>query len=68
MNEAKYIVCYGTDVVELACNDMSKEEAVELSQSFIKAGKKNVRVRMQDPINPMFPLHFDAESFDESNH
>lgn len=67
MSEAKYIVCYGTDVVELACNDMTKQEAEELSDQMIKMGKKNVRIRLQDPTHPLFPLNFDAESTDEAN-
>lgn len=61
MSEQKYIVCYGTEIVELACNDMTREEAEELGQRLVAIGKKNVRIRLQDPIHPKFPLNFDAE-------
>lgn len=59
--EDKYLVTYGVEVVELYCNDMSKEEAQEMAQICIAKGYKNVRIRKEDPIHPTWPANFDAE-------
>ncbi len=58
---SKYLVCYGEKVVELHNNNLSKDEAKHVANSLIAKGYKNVRVRMEDPTHPTWPLHFDDE-------
>ena len=56
-----YLVSYGDKVVELHKHNLSKEEAKYVAQGLIAKGYKNVRVRMEDPTHPTWPLHFDDE-------
>ena len=56
-----YLVCSGDKVVELHNHNLSKDEAKHVAQSLIARGHKNVRVRMEDPTHPTWPLHFDDE-------
>ena len=58
---SKYLVCYGEKVVELHNHNLSKDEAKHVANSLIVKGYKNVRVRMEDPTHPTWPLHFDDE-------
>lgn len=57
----KFLVCYGEKVVELHKADLSKDDAMAEAHNLIKSGYKNVRVRMEDPNHPTWPLHFDNE-------
>ncbi len=57
----KFLVCSGDTVVELHNHNLSKDEAKHVAQSLIARGHKNVRVRMEDPTPPTWPLHFDDE-------
>jgi hypothetical protein len=56
-----YIVCHGEKVVELHKHGLSKEEAEMEASKLMGQGYKNVRVRMEDPIHPSWPLNFDAQ-------
>jgi hypothetical protein len=57
----KFLVTYGEKVVELHNNNLSKDEAKHVANALIAKGYKNVRVRMEDPTHPTWPLHFDDE-------
>jgi hypothetical protein len=56
-----YIVCHGENVVELDRFGLSKEEANQEAQRLMANGYKNVRVRLEDPLHPSWPLNFDAQ-------
>lgn len=56
-----YIVCHGDKVVELDRFGLSKEEAGLEAHKLMGQGYKNVRVRLEDPIHPSWPLNFDAQ-------
>jgi hypothetical protein len=56
-----YIVCHGDKIVELDRFGMSKEDANQEAQRLMAYGHKNVRVRLEDPIHPSWPLNFDAQ-------
>jgi len=56
-----YIVCRGEKIVELHAFGLSKEEAILESEKLTGQGYKNVRVRMEDPVHPTWPLNFDAQ-------
>jgi hypothetical protein len=56
-----YIVCHGEKIVELDRFGMSKEEANQEAQRLMAHGYKNVRVRLEDPLHPSWPLNFDAQ-------
>ena len=58
---SKYLVCSGDKVVELHSHNLSKDEAKHVANSLIARNHKNVRVRMEDPNHPTWPLHFDDE-------
>ena len=58
---SKYLVCSGDKVVELHSHNLSKDEAKHVANSLIARNHKNVRVRMEDPAHPTWPLHFDDE-------
>jgi hypothetical protein len=58
---SKYLVCSGEKVVELHSYNLSKDEAKHVANALIVKGYKNVRVRMEDPTHPTWPLHFDDE-------
>lgn len=58
---SKFLVCSGEKVVELHNHNLSKDEAKHVANSLIARGNKNVRVRMEDPTHPTWPLHFDHE-------
>lgn len=58
----KYLVCYGTNNVELYAHGLSLENANVEADMACRSGKKNVRIREEDPIHSTWPLHFDAES------
>lgn len=58
---ATYLVCYGNDKVELHKAGLTLEEANIEADLIGQKGKKNVRIRMEDPSHPTWPLHFDAE-------
>jgi hypothetical protein len=56
----KYLVCYGDEVVELAASGLSKSKAIEKAQEVGgRSGVYNVRVRLEDPLHPSWPLNFD---------
>jgi hypothetical protein len=57
----KFLVTHGEKVVELHNNNLSKDEAKHVANALIAKGYKNVRVRMEDPTHPTWPLHFDDE-------
>jgi hypothetical protein len=54
-------VCHGEKIVELDRFGMSKEEANQEAQRLMAHGYKNVRVRLEDPLHPSWPLNFDAQ-------
>jgi hypothetical protein len=56
-----YIVCHGENVVELDRFGLSKEEANQEASKLMGQGYKNVRVRLEDPLYPSWPLNFDAQ-------
>jgi len=56
-----FLVCYGEKVVELHKAGLDKEAAELESQKLIGFGYKNVRVRMEDPHHPTWPLNFDLQ-------
>jgi hypothetical protein len=58
---SKYLVCSGDKVVELHSHNLSKDEAKHVANSLVARNYKNVRVRMEDPAHPTWPLHFDDE-------
>jgi hypothetical protein len=55
-----YIVSHGEKVVELHGFGLSHEAASIQADQLTKAGKRNVRIRLEDPIHPSWPLNFDA--------
>ena len=56
-----YIVSHGEKVVELHAFGLSHEEATLQTDQLIRAGKRNVRIRLEDPVHPSWPLNFDAQ-------
>ena len=56
-----YIVSHGDKVVELHGFGLSHEEATLQSDQLTRAGKRNVRIRLEDPVHPSWPLNFDAQ-------
>jgi hypothetical protein len=56
-----YIVCHGENVVELDRFGLSKEEANQEASKLMGQGYKNVRIRLEDPLYPSWPLNFDAQ-------
>jgi hypothetical protein len=56
-----FIVCHGDKVVELHGFGLSHEEATLQSDQLTRAGKRNVRIRLEDPVHPSWPLNFDAQ-------
>jgi hypothetical protein len=56
-----FIVCYGDKVVELEAHGLSKEEATIESERLTGQGYNNVRIRLEDPVHPTWPLNFDAQ-------
>lgn len=56
-----FIVCYGDKVVELHGFGLSHEEATLQSDQLTRAGKRNVRIRLEDPVHLSWPLNFDAQ-------
>jgi hypothetical protein len=56
-----FIVCYGDKVVELHASGLSKEEATFESEKLTGQGRNNVRIRLEDPVHPSWPLNFDAQ-------
>ena len=60
-NKKTFIVCRGDKVVELCGYGLSKEEAETEANKLMGQGYKNVRVRMEDPVHPTWPLNFDAQ-------
>jgi hypothetical protein len=56
-----FIVCHGDKVVELHGFGLSHEEATFQSDQLTRAWKRNVRIRLEDPIHPSWPLNFDAQ-------
>jgi hypothetical protein len=56
-----FIVCYGDKVVELHAYGLSKEEATLESEKLTGQGRNNVRIRLEDPVYPSWPLNFDAQ-------
>ena len=63
----KYLVCYGDEVVELAASGLSKSKAIEKAQEVGgRSGVYNVRVRLEDPLHPSWPLNFDLREKEET--
>jgi hypothetical protein len=60
-NKKTFIVCRGEKIVELCGHGLSKEEAEMEASKLVGQGYKNVRVRMEDPVHPTWPLNFDAQ-------
>jgi hypothetical protein len=56
-----FIVCYGDKVVELYASGLSKEEATIESEKLTGQGHNNVRIRLEDPVHPSWPLNFDMQ-------
>lgn len=56
-----FLICYGEDVVELHKAGMTKENATLEAHKLMGQGYKNVRVRMEDPHHPTWPLNFDLQ-------
>jgi hypothetical protein len=56
-----FIVSHGDKVVELHGFGLSHEEATLQSDQLTRAGKRNVRIRLEDPVHPSWPLNFDAQ-------
>lgn len=56
-----FLVCYGEKVVELYKAGLDKEAAELDANKLIGSGYKNVRVRMEDPHHPTWPLNFDLQ-------
>ena len=56
-----FIVSYGEKVVELHRYGLSHEEAQMEAGKLTVWGHKNVRIRLEDPIHPSWPLNFDAQ-------
>lgn len=56
-----FIVSHGDKVVELHAFGLSHEEATLQSDQLTRSGKRNVRIRLEDPIHPSWPLNFDAQ-------
>lgn len=56
-----FIVSYGDKVVELHAFKLSHEEATLQSDQLTRSGKRNVRIRLEDPVHPSWPLNFDAQ-------
>jgi hypothetical protein len=59
--EKTYIVSYGDKVVELHASGLGKEEATLESEKLAGIGYNNVRIRLEDPVHPTWPLNFDAQ-------
>jgi hypothetical protein len=59
--EKTYIVSHGDKVVELHASGLSKEEATLESEKLAGQGCNNVRIRLEDPVHPTWPLNFDAQ-------
>ena len=58
--EKTFIVSHGEKVVELHAFGLSHEEATFQADKLAKSGKRNVRIRLEDPIHPTWPFNFDA--------
>jgi hypothetical protein len=56
-----FIVCHGDKVVELHASGLSKEEAAIESEKLTGQGYNNVRIRLEDPVHPTWPLNFDVQ-------
>ena len=56
-----FIVCYGDKIVELHAFGLSHEEATLQANQLISCGSRNVRIRLEDPVHPSWPLNFDAQ-------
>jgi hypothetical protein len=56
-----FLVCYGEKVVELHKSGLEKEAAELEANKLMGQGYKNVRVRMEDPHHPTWPLNFDLQ-------
>ena len=63
MSDSKktFLVCHGDKVVELHAFGLSHEAATQQSDQLTRAGKRNVRIRLEDPVHPSWPLNFDAQ-------
>ena len=59
--EKTFIVSHGDKVVELHAFGLSHEEATFQAERLAGSGKRNVRVRLEDPVHPSWPLNFDAQ-------
>ena len=57
----KYLVCSGEKVVELHAFGLEKDAAQLEASKLIGQRHKNVRVRMEDPNHPSWPLNFDMQ-------
>ena len=63
----KYLVCYGDEVVELVASGLSKNKAIEKAQEVGgREGVYHVRVRLEDPLHPTWPLNFDLREKEET--
>jgi hypothetical protein len=56
-----FLVCYGEKVVELYKAGLDKGAAELEAHKLMGQGYKNVRVRMEDPHYPTWPLNFDLQ-------
>jgi len=63
MSDSKktFIVSHGEKVVELHSFGLSHEVASAEVDRLTKEGKYNVRIRLEDPVHPSWPLNFDAQ-------
>jgi hypothetical protein len=56
-----FLICYGEDVVELHKAGLDKDAATLEAHKLMGQGYKNVRIRMEDPHYPTWPLNFDMQ-------
>ena len=63
MSDSKktFLVSHGEKIVELHAYGLSHEEASIQADQLTKSGHRNVRIRLEDPIHPSWPLNFDAQ-------
>jgi hypothetical protein len=53
----KYMVSYGTQVVEVYDNYVCKPCAIRTRNNLVSKGYRNVRILQHDPVNSIWPLH-----------
>lgn len=59
--EKTFIVSYGDKVVEMWGSGLSETQAKLESDTLSSKGYRNVRIRLEDPNYPTWPLNFDLQ-------